>query len=79
MSAPKKRSGAATEWYAFTGRRSREILCGWPGAVPNPRLRFCPRHQVAIGPTTHICLLCHTEGWDEVARMFLDSRKRTSA
>ena len=30
----------------------------------------CPRHDEPLGKTTRVCLACHDEAWDEVARRY---------
>jgi hypothetical protein len=72
-----RRSRRASEWRAFADRRSPAVLRALPAALPNRRLRACPRHEV--GQTTRMCLACHTEAWNEIAREFVASRERGAA
>jgi hypothetical protein len=62
------------KWRYFAGRelprviRELGIPCAEPVRVTG--MSRCPRHQRPLGPTSRICLACHDEAWNEVARRY---------
>jgi hypothetical protein len=63
-----------TTWRHFARRelprvvRELGIPCAEPVRVTG--MNRCPRHEQPLGPTSRMCLACHDEAWNEVARRY---------
>ena len=67
------------KWRYFADRvfpivvRELGIPCAEPVLVTG--MTRCPRHQRPLGPTTRMCLACHDQAWDEVARRYREENR----
>ena len=62
------------QWRDFAERRRQELANEYPGALPCGEA-CCPRHGVALGVVTMMCLLCHNALFEQIAREYAAAQR----